>query len=306
MQNLTPQEQINKVLRNKPIYNFFKKTITDGYLDNANGHKSEMERLLKEAFSYIEKSIDEGTDINEVIKTLSDEIFKTNDSNFWFTNLYSTFKKEIKPIGILNLYEEYLVGKKILNVGCGDGIYSKFFAEHGYEVSMTDVMDFRDKSTYTIPFRQMTIPRIIPYEDKSVDTTVILSVLHHANVEDVEHILREAKRVSKKRIIVEEESFGIQENESEFEEKIESDKRLKEFIAKSDDEQIQYMKLLDYFSNVVIMRVPDMNFPFGYKTINQWRQLFSKAGFKTVKTILIGFGRFHRTGRVAFILDVSN
>jgi len=71
------------------------------------------------------------------------------------------------------------------------------------------------------------------------------------------------------------------------------------------EEQIQYMKLLDYFSNVVVMRVPDMNFPFGYKTINQWRELFLKIGFTSVETVLIGFGRFHRTGRVAFILDVK-
>jgi ubiquinone/menaquinone biosynthesis C-methylase UbiE len=302
---MTPQEEIGEIIKKKEIYNFFKETIFDGYLDNSNGHTKEMELLLKKVFDYIEQRTSQGTDISRVVRTLSDEIFKTNDPDFWFTRLYSTFKKEIKPVGIINSYKNFIKGNKILNVGCGDGIYSKFFVEQGYDVSMTDVIDFRDASTYKIPFRQMKNTKVIPFDDKCVGTTIILSVLHHINAEDIETILKEAKRVSKKRVIVEEESFGIQENKNEFAAKIDSDKRLKEFIAKPIEEQIQYMKLLDYFSNVVIMRVPNMNFPFGYKTINEWRKLFSELGFLTVETILIGFGRFHRTGRVAFILDVK-
>ena len=292
--------ELDEIIRDQKVWGFFKKSISDGYAANAGDHIIAMNKLLDRAFDYVETSIKNGAKSGEIFKGLNEDIFRSGDKNFWFTKLYSNFKRNVKPNGVLNLYGGHLHGPRVLNIGCGDGIYSRILFDRGYKVTMADVIDFRDPSARDLPFQLMT-QADLPFPDLFADTTLVMSVLHHVDPGEVIPLLQEVRRVSQ-RVIVEEESYGIKENLNEFKQQIESDPRLREFIEMPVADQIKYMKLLDYFSNVVIMNISGMNFPFGYRTINEWRKIFASVDFEVEKTILIGFGRFHRTGRVAFIL----
>lgn len=95
-------------------------------------------------------------------------------------------------------------GEKILDLGCGSGI----FAQKMREIVGADVLgiDIVDKRILKIPF-QIYDGRKIPFLDNYFDWVIISFVLHHT--QDPVEILKEAKRVGKKIIIFEDMAEGI-------------------------------------------------------------------------------------------------
>lgn len=95
-------------------------------------------------------------------------------------------------------------GKKILDVGCGDGTDAEIFInEFGLDVSGIDIYEHENiKSINGFKFKQAGIYKI-PFEDNSFDYVFLHDVLHHIDEEHQsyeEHIrgLQELKRVCKK------------------------------------------------------------------------------------------------------------
>ncbi len=92
----------------------------------------------------------------------------------------------------------HLVGPTILDIGAGGGHVTRLLKVRGYDVSALDI-----KNNVKIP----KIPLIlfdgqkIPFSDKSFDTSLILTVLHHTKTQD--ELIAEALRVSRKVIIIE-------------------------------------------------------------------------------------------------------
>jgi SAM-dependent methyltransferase len=98
-------------------------------------------------------------------------------------------------------FQEYLVGKKVLDLGVGIGIISHKLRALGYDVTGLDVAD---TCIYSDSSPQIYDGVQIPYPNKYFDETILLYVLHHcANKFEV---LDEALRVSK-RVIVFEDSY---------------------------------------------------------------------------------------------------
>lgn len=91
-------------------------------------------------------------------------------------------------------------GSKILDLGCGSAIVGKAFKEH-FQAEVIGV-DIRDLRTNKLPFMEFD-GRKLPFPDNCFDTVLINYVLHHAG--DPEILLREAKRVSRDKIIVQED-----------------------------------------------------------------------------------------------------
>ena len=86
----------------------------------------------------------------------------------------------------------------VLDVGCGDGLLGSLLQLNatGVEVRGLDVLVRSETHIPVIPFNGSTIP----FEDKSVDTVLLIDVLHHTN--DPESILKEAQRVARESIII--------------------------------------------------------------------------------------------------------
>tara|TARA_R110002111_G_scaffold262504_1_gene338899 strand:- start:69063 stop:69605 length:543 start_codon:yes stop_codon:yes gene_type:complete len=86
----------------------------------------------------------------------------------------------------------------VLDVGCGDGLLGSLLQSktQGVELKGLDVLVRKQTRIPVIPFDGSTIP----FEDKSVDTILLIDVLHHTS--DPGAILQEVKRVARKSIII--------------------------------------------------------------------------------------------------------
>ncbi|WP_035571881.1 class I SAM-dependent methyltransferase [Halonatronum saccharophilum] len=89
-------------------------------------------------------------------------------------------------------------GDKIIDIGAGKGALSWSLMEDGYDITPVDVKD--------LSYSEMVNPLIydgerIPFEDDKFDVALLITVLHHTP--DPEKIIKEAKRVAKRVIIIE-------------------------------------------------------------------------------------------------------
>jgi ubiquinone/menaquinone biosynthesis C-methylase UbiE len=94
---------------------------------------------------------------------------------------------------------EYLSLKdKILDIGTGPGSVCLLMQREGYNLTPVDVID-QTLSSEVEP--NIYSGKKLPYKNSSFDTALILTVLHHTT--NPREVLLEAKRVSKKIIIIE-------------------------------------------------------------------------------------------------------
>lgn len=87
---------------------------------------------------------------------------------------------------------------KILDIGCGMSVISEQLIIKGYNVTSLDISN----KSYVDSITPITYDgKKMPFKDKTYDTAIIMSVLHHtANPEE---IIAEAKRVAKEVVIME-------------------------------------------------------------------------------------------------------
>jgi len=88
-------------------------------------------------------------------------------------------------------------GDKILDIGCGSAIVANEFQKF-FQAGIVGV-DIVDKRICKIPF-QIINGKDLSFSENSFDVILISYVLHHAK--DPLYLLKEAKRVSRKRIII--------------------------------------------------------------------------------------------------------
>lgn len=92
-------------------------------------------------------------------------------------------------------------GRRVLDLGCGPGGYSRTLGERGFECRALDV-----EETYVEAARGLGVEAALydgerlPLEDGSVDTVILLEVLEH--LEDPAALLREAARVARSNVLV--------------------------------------------------------------------------------------------------------
>ncbi len=99
-------------------------------------------------------------------------------------------------------FEEVLTPRsQILDIGAGPGVYYEPLTKRGHEAVLLDVQKYK---TCPYPVTYFNGSQI-PFADKSFDTSLLITVLHHTP--NPEAILKEAKRVTRKNIIVIEDIY---------------------------------------------------------------------------------------------------
>ncbi len=92
-------------------------------------------------------------------------------------------------------------GRRVLDLGCGLGGYSRALAERGFEVSALDVVpDYVERARSIGVDAELYDGERLPLEDGSVDTVILLEVLEH--LDDPAALLREARRVARAGVLV--------------------------------------------------------------------------------------------------------
>ncbi|WP_287584391.1 class I SAM-dependent methyltransferase [Candidatus Borrarchaeum sp.] len=156
------------------------------------------------------------------------------------------------------LVADYIVGEKILDLGAGDGLLAlEIKKQLKKEVVLVDIVDYN----YTdLPLILYNPEEKIPLADEEVGTTILYTVLHHAS--DPEHLLKEATRITKKRLVI------------------------IEGYIEEDDIRVTN-SFFDWFYNRVIGD-EDINVPLNFLRIKEWEKILKSHGFDIIETIYLG------------------
>jgi SAM-dependent methyltransferase len=301
------EESFRNLLYNNEVFELFKAVTIQSYLEHSNGYEKPMEELLNTTFRLLEQSKGSDEELSIAVLYIVNHVFNKKDPSFWFNQIYKHYKRYIKPQDRYSRILPYLEGGKIVDVGCGDALLSSLLKRKGFEVYATDVLDYRDEQAQDIPFLNMrnTVDRL-PFSNWFADTSILFSVLHHIHDEHLPNMIRELKRVSR-RIVIEENCYGLSLSDASITSGISTSKVgfLKQYLSLSSENQRSFLKLSDYFSNAIGQGLLEMNFPFGFKTINEWKEIFRSNGMNLRVVQLLGFQKtyFTRSCDVLFVVD---
>ncbi len=201
----------------------------------------------------ITKGLKKGISLIKVEETLRKFIRKHADN-----------EKDLKPKEFKNAKERfekiknYIVGNKILDLGAGNGLLALEVREQlNKEVVLVDIVDYN----YTdLPLILYNPKGKVPLADEEVDTTILYTVLHHAS--DPKHLLEEAARVTKQRLLIKEAYI-------------------------EDDEFRITNSFFDWFYNRVIGD-EDINIPINFLKVKEWEKLLKSYGFEVILTKYVG------------------
>ena len=113
------------------------------------------------------------------------------------TDINSRQKKAEKIIAILNKYCNSLIGKRILDIGCGAGIIANELAKFGTEVVAVDITNqyMYSDIVNTVNF-QIVDSQQLPYKSNTFDIVICNHILEH--VPSKIKVLSEIQRVLKR------------------------------------------------------------------------------------------------------------
>jgi ubiquinone/menaquinone biosynthesis C-methylase UbiE len=178
-----------------------------------------------------------------------------------FPNRLNYLTKELTP---------FLKGfKKVLDLGPSSGILAYQISKKLPKTSFVGV------DTHLQPKRYIKVIKYdgkkIPFPDNSFDCVMIIDMLHH----DTRHeeVIREAKRVSKKYILIKDHYY---ENYLDF----------------------LVLKIADYIGN----KPYNVNLPYAFLKLSEWDRIIKKLKLKTVKTDKFQYSFFHPAKHVVYLL----
>jgi 2-polyprenyl-3-methyl-5-hydroxy-6-metoxy-1,4-benzoquinol methylase len=139
---------------------------------------------------------------------------------------------------------------KVLDVGCGDGKIDSYLLTQNKNISIKGIDVLVRPDTY-VEVEEYD-GKIIPYEDNSYDTLMVIDVLHHTDKPS--DMVAELARVSSKYVII------------------------KDHMKSG---WISYLKLrmMDYVGNAHY----HVRLPYNYQTAEQWEKIFQDNKLKLVK-----------------------
>jgi SAM-dependent methyltransferase len=280
--------------------NFTMSVLEKSYKSHFPDHASDVSGLLEDACKHLLAAGD-GGELYQASEEVHRQFFTSEGHGSWFSEGYSAYKSQRKPIQDFNNLADAISGSTVLDFGCGRGHLAALIARAGFDCYTTDVMDYRGTDAGHLPFRQMASPVDVPYADDMFDSAIVKTVLHHVDATDLTPLLINLRRVAQ-RLIIEEDTYAVPAASlgaavGQIE--------LTEFNKLDDSDQFRALVLIDFFGNAVAQGLVDMNFGCQFKQISEWHSLFDSLGFRIVDTEIAGFrpGNIHKSCQVRFVVD---
>jgi 2-polyprenyl-3-methyl-5-hydroxy-6-metoxy-1,4-benzoquinol methylase len=101
-----------------------------------------------------------------------------------------------------NLILKHVEGKKIIDIGCGTGLWTDFLTKKGFDVVGVDKEEFfiqQAKKTKKGQFICASAERL-PYQSRQFDTALLINLLEHTD-NDLE-VLKNIAKTTRKKIII--------------------------------------------------------------------------------------------------------
>ncbi|MBI3620253.1 hypothetical protein HY214_03880 [Candidatus Roizmanbacteria bacterium] len=61
------------------------------------------------------------------------------------------------------------------------------------------------------------------------------------------------------------------------------------FLSLSPVRQKQMLMVMDFFADAMVFGKTDINFPFSFRSIEEWKKLFKEYGYAFRKLLVLGF-----------------
>lgn len=276
--------------------------------------------LVEEIFKQIEKIQDKPAKLFQLFQKLSRK--NAAENSIWFiefNDAYHNYRHNRKLENRLMQLKPFLHGNSYCDIGCGGGDLIVFLKKNYpkfTEYAGIDVLDWRTDSTKDeINFQMLDFTQTGVNSSVKYDTLSCLAVLHHVGNTNEEisiflNNIRSAINIKGKLIIEEDvilpfyqvnpnDDYRTQLNQLSARQPL-----FKEFLALAEEEQRAAIILIDFLANCLSVGVPEMAFPCGFKTIDEWTSIFKKNNFKVEEVKIHGFveGNFNRSPHVFFIL----
>jgi len=162
-------------------------------------------------------------------------------------------------------------GNRLLDIGLGNGYVAKQIRNH-FKVYMegVDVVDYNETDIKNTIYDGLCLP----FKDKSFDCCLILQTLHHCT--DQIQVLKEAKRVSRKRIIIMEDVYNN-----------------------------YFEKLMTFLHDYISNKRKGVDCPYYFHNKQEWKDIFDKLGLKIEKeTDTVTKYLFLEFNNVTYVLNV--
>lgn len=179
----------------------------------------------------------------------------------------------------------YVTGNDICDLGCGDGKVGELLAADGKSVTLADVYQHPHITNTGLPFICFAQGDAVPLPNDSVDTTLLLTVLHHAD--DPVALLKEGIRITRPGgdVILIESVFGISSDRA-------AAVGANNFGTLSAEEQRLANIFFDHLYNRIIHYSADpankVNVPFNFNTPERWGTLLGRCGAPEQQCIDLG------------------
>ncbi|WP_165827874.1 class I SAM-dependent methyltransferase [Mycobacterium colombiense] len=280
--------------------NFTLTVLERSYKSHFPEYSSHVRSTLEDAHKYLLAAAN-GCELYQAAEEVHERFFTSEGDGSWFSEGYSAYKSQRKPVQDFNNFADAISGSTVLDFGSGRGHLAALIAGAGFDCYTTDVMDYRGADAAHLPFRQMASPVDVPYADDTFDSAIVKTVLHHVDEPHLIPLLINLRRVAR-RLIIEEDTYAVPARpQGVAEEQIE----LIEFNKLDERDQFQALVLIDFFGNAVAQGLVDMNFGCQFKRVSEWQSIFNSLGFRVVETDIVGFrpGNIHKACQVRFVVD---
>ncbi len=293
-------QAIGGALRQPAAVAFARASLQAGYRDFFPDEPSD--RLVDEALHQLVLSQAPGLDPQRLLVAagaLIAHTFHTGDGSFWFNRVYHHYKTQLKPEAEFEQLSRLIVGRRVLDYGCGSGYLAARLARGGYAVLTTDVLDYRFPEARHLTFVRLASPTELPYPPGSADTALVQAVLHHVDPAALPQVIRGLSRMAST-VLIKEDTYDLPPGLPGLAALLTQQPLLPAFVALPRDTQFQALVLIDFFANIIAQGVTEMNLPFGFKPIPEWQTLLAANGLPVIRTLLVGFetGRMHKSCHV--------
>lgn len=237
-----------------------------------------------------------------------------------FLQAYQLYKHQRKLRRRYEKIKAYLQGTSYCDIGCGGGDFVAFLKHHHEpfrQLAGIDVMDWRTEAVKDeIGFQTLDLSQPNTFSEIKYDTMTCLAVLHHVgNTDEAQGIFLQNIRNSLAeggRLIIEEDVMLPEDeikNHPAYQHQLEilnSQQRiLSDFLQFDYATQKDCIILIDFLANALAVGVPEMAFPCGFRSINEWTKLLENNGFVVEEVKIAGFvpGNFNQSSHVYFVLN---